>query len=122
MTDLYEGVEFLSDSDQEIFIDEVRLGLAESPLRAQLPALRVAATEERDLQPHPLRVAVRLLQADTLVKCGGVSLLGPHLVHQDVIAVPQEVVVRDQSLQGLSDHVDVDGGHGHTQPGGGKPC
>ena len=49
MTDLYEGVEFLSDSDQEIFTDEVRLGLAESPLRAQLPALGVAATEERDL-------------------------------------------------------------------------
>ena len=61
LTDLYKGVELLGDADQEIFTDQVSLGLTESPLGAQLPALRVAATEERDLQPHPLRVAVRLL-------------------------------------------------------------
>ena len=42
MTDLYEGVEFLSDPNQEIFIDQVRLGLAESPLGAQFPTLRVS--------------------------------------------------------------------------------
>ena len=49
LTDLYKGVELLGDSDQEIFTDQVSLGLTESPLRAQLPALRVAATEERNL-------------------------------------------------------------------------
>ena len=49
LTDLYKGVELLSEAHQEIFIDQVGLGLAESPLGAQLPTLRVAATEERDL-------------------------------------------------------------------------
>ena len=48
-TDLHEGIQLLRYSDQEIFSHQVRLGLTESPLRAQLPALRVAATEERDL-------------------------------------------------------------------------
>ena len=30
--DLHKGVELLSDSDQEVFIDEVGLGLGEGPL------------------------------------------------------------------------------------------
>ena len=48
--DLYKGVELLRDSDQEILIDQVSLGLAQGPLRARFPALGVAATEERDLR------------------------------------------------------------------------
>ena len=50
LTDLYKGVELLRDSNQQIMPDQVSLGLAQSPLRARLPALRVAAAEERDLE------------------------------------------------------------------------
>ena len=49
-TNLYEGVELISDADKEIFIDKVGLGLIESPLRAKLPALRRHSTKERDLE------------------------------------------------------------------------
>ena len=46
-----------------------------------------------NLQPHSLGVTVLLLQLHTLVEGGGVALLGPDLVHQDIIPVPDIVMI-----------------------------
>ena len=46
------------------------------------------------LNPHPPGIAVRgQLPFHALIEGGGVSLLGPDLVHQDVIPVPEIVMM-----------------------------
>ena len=57
------------------------------------------------------------MEPDTLIEGGGIAFLRPHFVHQDIVPVPEEVVVGDKSFQRLPDHVDVDRSDGDTQPG-----
>ena len=60
-----------------------------------------------NLQPHLLRVAVREPLLHALVEGHLVPHPTPDLVHPEIVPVAQEVVVRDEPVERLPHHIDV---------------
>ena len=132
---LNKSIELLGDADHHVVVDKVPLGRCQGPLAAGLPALGCRAAEEGNLQrdedikfkiplsalhylePHPLGVTVLgQLVRHALVEGGGVPVPGPHLVHQHVVPVAEEVVVGDEAGQRGAHHVDIHRAQVHTNP------
>ena len=134
---LNKSIELLGDADHHVVVDKVPLGRGQGPLTAGLPALGCRAAEEGNLhqdikflvpslhstplhcylEPHPLGITVlRQLVRHALVEGGGVPVPGPHLVHQHVVPVAEEVVVRDEAGQRGAHHVDIHRAQVHTNP------
>ena len=83
------------DLEMEEFYEVERVMLRKYQHR-QRPSWYCAniAKLSRHLNPHPPGLAVRgQAPGHTLVEGGGVALLGPDLVHQDVIPVPDIVMI-----------------------------
>lgn len=111
---------------------------------SHLPAFRVLTTEKGDLEPEFLGGAVQPASCDTFVKCLKhkrrqtrhkylgfecnymqehykcmnllVSLFPAPQAGPVVVAIAQEVIIRNEPFDGLPDQVDIDGSFLHAKP------
>ena len=119
-------LEFLGYSNQKIMLLQVSLCFVQSPLVTDLPAGWIVPAEKWNLQPHVVWIAIGLLGGDALVeslrttinvyyitKLKGeiiiivacnlcISVLPPHQMRPEIVAVTKKVIIRNKSIQWLS--------------------